>query len=165
MSRRLSGLTVLLLALPLAAQVPTGPAPTTSPKRAKAKKAAPTPKEKAPAMITTPSGLHYLDTVVGTGALPLRGQRCLVHYTGWLSVNGQKGKKFDSSVDRNEPLAIPIGVGRVIKGWDEGLMTMQVGGKRTLLIPAALGYGARGAGADIPPNADLIFEVELLGVQ
>lgn len=162
MVRTLPGLAVLLLVSPLAAQAPAGAAPK---RPAKVQKAAPKPKEKAPAMITTPSGLQYLDTVIGTGALPLRGQRCLVHYTGWLSIQGQKGKKFDSSVDRNEPLAIPIGVGRVIKGWDEGLMTMQVGGKRTLFIPAALGYGARGAGGDIPPNADLIFEVELLGVQ
>lgn len=123
------------------------------------------PKAKAPALTTTASGLKYVDTKVGTGAAPQRGQRCLVHYTGWLSDHGRKGKKFDSSVDRGEPLAIPIGVGRVIKGWDEGLMTMKVGGKRTLYIPAALGYGARGAGGDIPPNADLIFEVELLGVQ
>nr|WP_243294688.1 FKBP-type peptidyl-prolyl cis-trans isomerase [Geothrix sp. SG198] len=122
-------------------------------------------KAKAPALVTTASGLKYLDTKVGTGAAPQRGQRCLVHYTGWLSDHGKKGKKFDSSVDRGEPLAIPIGVGRVIKGWDEGLMTMKAGGKRTLYIPAALGYGARGAGGDIPPNADLIFDVELLGVQ
>ncbi|WP_375380007.1 FKBP-type peptidyl-prolyl cis-trans isomerase [Geothrix oryzae] len=116
-------------------------------------------------MITTATGLQYLDVQVGTGPAPVRGQRCLVHYTGWLSDKGQKGKKFDSSLDRGEPLAIPIGVGRVIKGWDEGLMSMKVGGKRTLHIPAHLGYGVRGAGGDIPPNADLIFEVELLGVQ
>lgn len=122
-------------------------------------------KAKAPVLVTTASGLKYVDTKVGTGAVPRRGQRCLVHYTGWLSDHGKKGKKFDSSVDRGEPLAIPIGVGRVIKGWDEGLMTMKVGGKRTLHIPAALGYGVRGAGGDIPPNADLIFDVELLGIQ
>lgn len=120
---------------------------------------------KAPTRVTTASGLAYVDAKVGAGAMPQRGQRCLVHYTGWLSDRGKKGKKFDSSVDRGEPLAIPIGVGRVIKGWDEGLMTMKVGGRRTLYIPAALGYGARGAGADIPPNADLIFEVELLAIQ
>lgn len=123
------------------------------------------PKAKAPARVTTASGLAYVDAKVGAGAVPQRGQRCLVHYTGWLSDHGKKGKKFDSSVDRGEPLAIPIGVGRVIKGWDEGLMTMKVGGRRTLYIPAALGYGVRGAGADIPPNADLIFEVELLAIQ
>lgn len=166
MSRPVSALGVLLLVLPLGAQAPAGSVTKAAPKRAaQARKATPNPKEKAPTMITTPSGLQYFDSVVGTGALPLRGQRCLVHYTGWLSVQGQKGKKFDSSVDRNEPLAIPIGVGRVIKGWDEGVMTMQVGGKRTLLIPAALGYGVRGAGGDIPPNADLIFEVELISIQ
>ena len=122
-------------------------------------------KQKGPAMVTTESGLKYLDTQVGTGALPQRGQRIVVHYTGWLSDKGNKGKKFDSSLDRNEPLVIPIGVGKLIKGWDEGLLTMKVGGKRTLYIPSNLGYGTRGAGGDIPPNADLIFEVELLGIQ
>nr|WP_275976134.1 FKBP-type peptidyl-prolyl cis-trans isomerase [Geothrix oryzisoli] len=117
-------------------------------------------------MITTASGLQYLDTQIGTGASPQPGQRCAVHYTGWLSDHGKKGRKFDSSVDRGEPLVFPVGVGRVIKGWDEGLLTMKVGGKRTLHIPAALGYGARGAGGgEIPPNADLIFDVELLGIQ
>lgn len=121
--------------------------------------------KKGPAMVTTVSGLKYLDTQVGTGAVPQRGQRIVVHYTGWLSEKGSKGKKFDSSLDRKEPLVIPIGVGKLIKGWDEGLLTMKVGGKRTLHIPAALGYGARGAGGDIPPHADLIFEVELLGIQ
>ena len=123
-------------------------------------------KPKGPLMITTDSGLKYVDTVVGTGATPQRGQRCLVHYSGWLADGrGQRGKKFDSSVDRGQPLAIPIGVGRVIKGWDEGLLTMKVGGKRTLYIPSYLGYGPKGAGGDIPPNADLIFDVELLSVQ
>ncbi len=155
-----SRLLVLLAALPLVAQAPAEP----SAKAATQRVARPS-KEKAPAMITTESGLKYLDTKVGTGPAPLRGQRVVVHYTGWLSEHGKKGKKFDSSLDRHEPLAIPIGVGKLIKGWDEGLLTMKVGGKRTLHIPAALGYGARGAGADIPPNADLIFEVELLGVQ
>lgn len=128
--------------------------------------AAQPPKPKGPAMITTDSGLKYVDTVVGTGATPVRGQQCRVHYTGWLDDGrNQRGKKFDSSLDRGQPLAIPIGVGRVIKGWDEGLMSMKVGGKRTLYIPSYLGYGPRGAGGDIPPNADLIFDVELLGVQ
>jgi peptidylprolyl isomerase len=116
-------------------------------------------------MVTTETGLKYLDTEVGTGPAPTRGQRIKVHYTGWLSDKGNKGKKFDSSLDRHEPLVIPIGVGRLIKGWDEGLLTMKVGGKRTLYIPAKLGYGAQGAGGDIPPNADLIFEVELLGIE
>nr|WP_211229065.1 FKBP-type peptidyl-prolyl cis-trans isomerase [Geothrix fermentans] len=149
---------LLILAMPQVLP-PVAAAQTSAGRTAK------TRKPKAPAMTTTASGLKYVDTKVGTGAMPQRGQRCLVHYTGWLSEKGQRGKKFDSSVDRGEPLAIPIGVGRVIKGWDEGLMTMKVGGKRTLHIPAALGYGARGAGADIPPNADLIFDVELLGIQ
>jgi len=130
------------------------------------KKAAPPSKPKEPAMITTESGLKYVDTVVGSGAVPQKGQKCLVHYTGWLNDGkGQRGKKFDSSVDRGEPLAIPIGIGRVIKGWDEGVISMKVGGKRTLYIPSPLGYGARGAGGDIPPHADLIFDVELVAVQ
>jgi peptidylprolyl isomerase len=149
---------LLILAMPQVLP-PAAAAQTSAGRTAKARK------PKVPAMTTTASGLKYVDTKVGAGAVPQLGQRCLVHYTGWLSDHGKKGKKFDSSVDRGEPLAIPIGVGRVIKGWDEGLMTMKVGGKRTLHIPAALGYGARGAGADIPPNADLIFEVELLGIQ
>jgi peptidylprolyl isomerase len=123
-------------------------------------------KPAAPAPITTATGLKYVDTLVGTGAAPLRGQRCLVHYTGWLNDGrGGHGKKFDSSLDRGQPLAIPIGIGRVIKGWDEGLLSMKVGGKRTLYIPSYLGYGPRGAGGDIPPNADLIFDVELVGLQ
>ena len=115
--------------------------------------------------VTTPSGLQIIDTKVGTGAAPKRGQTCVMHYTGWLYQNGAKGKKFDSSVDRNEPFDFPVGTGRVIRGWDEGVGSMKVGGKRTLIIPPALGYGARGAGDAIPPNATLIFEVELLGVK
>jgi|SRR4051812_11987946 peptidylprolyl isomerase len=115
--------------------------------------------------MTTASGLKIEDSKVGTGATPARGQTCVMHYTGWLYENGQKGKKFDSSVDRNEPFEFPIGMSRVIKGWDEGVSTMKVGGKRTLIIPPDLGYGARGAGGVIPPNATLIFEVELLGVK
>lgn len=118
-----------------------------------------------PALVATESGLKFQDTRVGTGPSPQRGQRIVVHYTGWLSDRGKRGKKFDSSLDRNQPLVIPIGVGRLIKGWDEGLLTMKVGGRRTLHVPAHLGYGARGAGDDIPPHADLIFDVELLGVQ
>jgi peptidylprolyl isomerase len=116
-------------------------------------------------IMTTASGLKIEDTTVGTGATPAKGQTCVMHYTGWLYENGVKGKKFDSSVDRNEPFEFPIGVGRVIKGWDEGVSTMKVGGKRTLIIPPELGYGARGAGGAIPPNATLVFDVELLGVK
>jgi peptidylprolyl isomerase len=116
--------------------------------------------------MTTASGLKITDLKVGTGASPKPGQTCVMHYTGWLYVNGVKGKKFDSSVDRGEPFEFPIGKGRVIKGWDEGVATMKVGGKRTLIIPPALGYGERGAGGGvIPPNATLMFDVELLEVK
>src|SRR5207245_5490924 len=115
--------------------------------------------------MTTASGLQIIDTKDGTGASPKPGQTCVMHYTGWLYENGQKGKKFDSSVDRNEPFEFPIGQHRVIAGWDEGVATMKVGGKRTLIIPPALGYGARGAGGVIPPNATLMFDVELLAVK
>jgi peptidylprolyl isomerase len=113
-------------------------------------------------MITNPSGLSYLDTSEGAGECPKTGQTCVMHYTGWLSDGGKPGKKFDSSVDRGQPFSFTLGVGQVIKGWDEGVGSMKKGGKRTLHIPAALGYGARGAGGVIPPNAELIFEVELL---
>jgi peptidylprolyl isomerase len=116
-------------------------------------------------IMTTASGLKIEDTVVGTGKTPTRGQTCVMHYTGWLYENGVKGKKFDSSLDRNEPFEFPIGMKRVIGGWDEGVSTMQVGGKRTLIIPPDLGYGARGAGGVIPPNATLMFDVELLDVK
>ena len=115
--------------------------------------------------MTTPSGLQITDSKVGTGATPKNGQTCVMHYTGWLYVNGAKGQKFDSSVDRGQPFEFPIGVRRVIAGWDEGVASMKVGGKRTLIIPPELGYGARGAGGVIPPNATLIFEVELLDVK
>lgn len=115
--------------------------------------------------MTTASGLQITDTKVGEGPLPQPGQICIMHYTGWLYENGQKGNKFDSSVDRNEPFEFPIGKRRVIAGWDEGVATMKVGGKRTLIIPPELGYGTRGAGGVIPPNATLIFEVELLGLK
>ena len=115
-------------------------------------------------MQQTATGLQFEDTQVGTGASPQRGQTCKMHYTGWLWVNGAKGAKFDSSLDRGRPFEFPLGMGRVIKGWDEGVASMKVGGKRTLLIPPQLGYGDRGAGGVIPPGATLLFEVELLGV-
>jgi peptidylprolyl isomerase len=115
--------------------------------------------------MTTPSGLQITDSKIGTGATPKTGQICVMHYTGWLYENGAKGKKFDSSVDRGQPFEFPIGRQRVIPGWDEGVATMKVGGKRTLVIPPELGYGARGAGGVIPPNATLIFDVELLDVK
>ena len=115
--------------------------------------------------MTTASGLQIIDSKEGNGASPKAGQTCVMHYTGWLYENGQKGKKFDSSVDRNEPFEFPIGQKRVIAGWDEGVASMKVGGKRTLIIPPALGYGERGAGGVIPPNATLIFDVELLAVK
>jgi peptidylprolyl isomerase len=115
--------------------------------------------------VTTPSGLQITDTTIGTGATPRPGQICVMHYTGWLYQNGARGPKFDSSLDRGRPFEFPIGAHRVIAGWDEGVATMKVGGKRTLVIPPELGYGARGAGGVIPPNATLIFEVELLDVK
>jgi peptidylprolyl isomerase len=109
---------------------------------------------------TTPSGLKYVDEQVGEGASPAKGQQVTVHYTGRLT----SGKKFDSSVDRREPFRFTIGIGQVIRGWDEGVMSMRVGGKRRLIIPPELAYGARGAPPAIPANAELVFEVELLGV-
>jgi peptidylprolyl isomerase len=115
--------------------------------------------------VTTPSGLQIVESKIGTGATPRPGQICVMHYTGWLYQGGVKGQKFDSSVDRGTPFEFPIGKQRVIAGWDEGVASMKVGGKRTLIIPPGLGYGARGAGGVIPPNATLIFEVELLGVK
>jgi FKBP-type peptidyl-prolyl cis-trans isomerase FkpA len=113
---------------------------------------------------TTASGLIIDDMVVGTGATAAAGQQVTVHYTGWLLFGGEKGRKFDSSKDRGDPFEFPLGAGHVIKGWDEGVQGMKVGGSRKLTIPPALGYGARGAGGVIPPNATLIFEVELLEV-
>jgi FKBP-type peptidyl-prolyl cis-trans isomerase len=119
----------------------------------------------APAKMTElPSGLKYTDTKVGTGSEAKRGEKVTVHYTGWLYNNGEKGKKFDSSVDRSEPFSFPLGGGQVIPGWDQGVAGMKVGGKRTLIIPPDLAYGARGAGGVIPPNATLMFDVELLKV-
>ena len=115
--------------------------------------------------MTTASGLKITDSKVGTGATPKTGQTCVMHYTGWLYQDGVKGKKFDSSLDRGQPFEFVIGKHQVIAGWDEGVATMQVGGKRTLIIPPELGYGARGAAGVIPPNATLIFDVELLDVK
>jgi peptidylprolyl isomerase len=112
-------------------------------------------------VVTTPSGLKYIELEEGTGATPERGQTVVVHYTGTL----ENGNKFDSSRDRNSPFEFKIGTGQVIKGWDEGLSTMKVGGRRQLIIPAELGYGSRGAGGVIPPNATLLFDVELLGIK
>jgi peptidylprolyl isomerase len=110
--------------------------------------------------VTTPSGLSYLEITPGTGHSPRVGKQVKVHYTGTL----ENGTKFDSSVDRGEPFSFTIGVGQVIAGWDEGVVTMRVGGKRKLIIPSQLGYGIAGAGGVIPPNATLIFDVELLDV-
>jgi peptidylprolyl isomerase len=115
--------------------------------------------------VTTPSGLRIIDVKPGTGPVPQAGQTVTVNYTGWLFVDGKKGKKFDSSLDRGQPFSFTLGQGQVITGWDEGLATMHVGGKRTLIIPPDLGYGASGAGGVIPPGATLIFEVDLLGVK
>jgi FKBP-type peptidyl-prolyl cis-trans isomerase FkpA len=116
-------------------------------------------------MNTTPSGLQYEDEVVGNGLEAKAGQHVRVHYTGWLYKDGAQGAKFDSSRDRNDPFDFALGAGMVIKGWDEGVAGMKVGGKRTLIIPPQLGYGARGAGGVIPPNAVLKFDVELLDVR
>ena len=128
--------------------------------------ALPSPAAEGPGKMTqTASGLQYTDTNVGTGGEATAGHKVSVHYTGWLYNNGEKGKKFDSSVDRGQPFSFPLGGRQVIPGWDEGVAGMKVGGKRTLIIPPALGYGTRGAGGVIPPNATLIFEVELLEVK
>ncbi len=114
--------------------------------------------------VTMASGLKYHDEVVGTGPEPQPGQTVSVHYTGWLDDHGNKGKKFDSSRDRGKPFTFKLGAQQVIAGWDQGVATMHVGGKRTLVIPSDLGYGERGAGGVIPPGATLIFDVELLGI-
>src|SRR5207237_1216383 len=116
-------------------------------------------------VIEMPNGLKYTDTKTGDGATATSGNKVSVHYTGWLYNNGAKGAKFDSSVDRGQPFQFTLGAHQVIAGWDEGVAGMKVGGKRTLIIPPELGYGARGAGGVIPPNATLMFDVELLGVQ
>ena len=116
-------------------------------------------------MNTTATGLQYEDTVEGSGDLATKGKSVTVHYTGWLYNNDTQGAKFDSSKDRNDPFVFQLGAGMVIRGWDEGVAGMKIGGARTLIIPAALGYGARGAGGVIPPNATLMFDVELLAVK
>ena len=123
---------------------------------------APAAAQTAGTTMTTPSGLKIIDTKIGTGASPKPGQICVMHYTGWLASNG---KKFDSSVDRGQPFMFQLGAGHVIKGWEEGVAGMKVGGKRQLRIPPELGYGARGAGGVIPPNATLLFDVELLDIK
>jgi peptidylprolyl isomerase len=143
-----------LLALPVRADEKTAP---TVPAAAA--------KKKESKMNTTPSGLQYEDTKEGTGASPKTGQTCVMHYTGWLWEKGAKGAKFDSSLDKGQPFEFPLGQGRVIKGWDEGVATMKIGGKRTLLIPPGLAYGARAMGGVIPPNSTLLFEVELVGIK
>jgi peptidylprolyl isomerase len=112
-------------------------------------------------VVTTDSGLKYVDVVEGTGASPQKGQTVSVHYTGTL----ENGTKFDSSRDRGQPFQFPLGAGRVIKGWDEGIASMKIGGQRKLIIPPDLGYGSRGAGGVIPPNATLLFDVELIGAE
>jgi peptidylprolyl isomerase len=116
-------------------------------------------------MAANPGGLQITDMKVGTGFSPKPGQTCIVHYTGWLYANGAKGAKFDSSVDRKRPFSFVMGEHQVIEGWEKGVSTMKVGGKRTLIIPPELGYGAKGGGTAIPPNATLLFEVELLDVK
>jgi peptidylprolyl isomerase len=148
-----AALLAALVAAPAAAQDAKPTAPPEAAKKGESK------------MHKTTSGLEYEDIKEGTGPSPKSGQTCVMHYTGWLWENGAKGKKFDSSLDRGQPFEFPLGQGRVIKGWDEGVATMKVGGKRILLIPATLGYGTRGAGGVIPPNATLLFEVELLDVK
>jgi FKBP-type peptidyl-prolyl cis-trans isomerase len=115
--------------------------------------------------ITNSSGLSYIDTKIGNGAEAKPGQSVVVHYTGWIYVDGSKGQKFDSSLDRNQPFSFPLGAKRVISGWDEGVAGMKIGGHRTLIIPPNRGYGAAGAGGVIPPNATLLFEVELIEIE
>jgi peptidylprolyl isomerase len=155
LSMLLTGAAIALVALPVSADEKV---------QTTASAAAPE-KKKESKMVTTPSGLKYEDTKEGTGPSPKNGQKCSMHYTGWLWENETKGKKFDSSLDRGAPFEFRIGQGEVIRGWDEGVATMKVGGKRTLIISPGLGYGSRGAAGAIPPNATLIFEVELLGVK
>ena len=130
-----------------------------------ARRAAVAPKAVVAAPVPLPGGTIVTDVKLGTGAVAKTGHYVLVHYTGWLYVDGKRGKKFDSSRDRDQPFPFPLGGGQVIAGWDEGVVGMKVGGKRTLIIPPQSGYGAEGAGADIPANSTLIFDVELIAVQ
>ncbi len=118
----------------------------------------------ADSLVTMPSGIQYRDLTIGDGAAPAAGQKVVVHYTGWLDDGGQPGRKFDSSRDRGAPFSFTLGRREVISGWDLGVASMRVGGRRTLILPAEHGYGSRGAGGVIPPNATLIFDVELLGI-
>jgi peptidylprolyl isomerase len=143
--------------------------PTTAP--ANHPDSAPANPDSAPAapaaagdLVTLDSGLQYRDLIVGSGASPQKGQTVVVHYTGWLSEDGEPGAKFDSSLDRGETFKFPIGAGRVIKGWDEGVATMKIGGRRRLIVPPDLGYGDRDLGV-IPPNSTLIFDVQLFGLE
>ena len=164
MSRLYAACAAALLAAPLLCASPiegTAAAKKSKPVAKTEKPAEPAAQKGAPTVITTASGLKYIDEKVGTGPAPTKGKSVTVHYTGTLT----NGTKFDSSVDRGQPFGFVIGVGQVIKGWDEGVLTMKVGGKRKLMIPAALGYGKRGAGGVIPPDADLNFDVELLKVE
>jgi peptidylprolyl isomerase len=149
---------ILLAAMAVAVLIPLVVA-------AGARAADPGQADKEKKMTKTESGLQYRDVKEGTGEKPKTGQTCVVHYTGWLWENNEKGKKFDSSKDRGEKFPFQVGEGQVIKGWDEGVAGMRVGGKRELLIPPDLGYGRRGAGGVIPPNATLFFEVELFEVK
>lgn len=143
--------------MPLAARAQPASHATTAPQR---KRAAPKKSKATAKTVTLPSGLQYVDDVVGKGAVAKAGQKARVHYTGTLT----SGLKFDSSRDRNEPFEFTLGARQVIAGWDEGVAGMRVGGRRTLTVPPALGYGAQGAGGTIPPNATLIFDIELLGL-
>jgi FKBP-type peptidyl-prolyl cis-trans isomerase len=166
MKRFLKIAVLALTTIGLAAQTSTTKSSTKTGATTKKPATAARPNTNAPTKVTgegtkTPSGLQYWDIKHGAGATALRGQKVTVHYTGWLT----SGKKFDSSVDAGQPFSFTLGEGEVIKGWDEGVAGMKVGGKRQLRIPPQLAYGDRGAAGVIPPNATLIFDVQLRGVQ